>query len=368
MIHTVGRQAAHYGFRFLNSSNKLNTTAQKATHISPPIKPAATLTGALSKLIIFASPQERGLYFMSFNQKNMCMKRYQITIIVLAIFVSACNKGKQETEETAETSVTEEKAAPVTLKLKWETDTLLTTCESVLHDEDQDVLYVSNINGAPDAKDKNGFISKVSMEGQVTEQFWVKGIDAPKGMGLHDGKLYVSDIDRVHEIDTKTGKITKSYTVTGAKFLNDIAVDKEKVYISDSRGGTVYLLENGKVSPWMENLHNPNGLFTENGNLVMALWDDKTLNTVDVSLKEVTKRTDGIENPDGIEAIGDNNYLVSSWNGIIHHIDADWKATVVLDTRGDTVSSADIEYVKSKNLLLVPTFLKNKVVAYEVVK
>ncbi|MEX1240839.1 MAG: hypothetical protein WEB30_14030 [Cyclobacteriaceae bacterium] len=294
------------------------------------------------------------------------MKRYPITIIALAILFSACNKGKQESEET--TAAAMEEKAPVTLKVLWETDTLLTTCESVIHDEDQDVLYVSNINGPPDAKDGNGFISKVSLDGEVTNQFWVRGIDAPKGMGIHDGKLYVSDIDRVHEIDTKTGNISKSYPVAGAKFLNDIAVDNGKVYISDSRGGTVYLLEDGKVSPWMENLHNPNGLFSENGDLVMALWDDKTLNTVDVSSKEVTKRTDGIENPDGIEAIGNNEYLVSSWNGIIHHIDSDWNKTIVLDTRNDTVSSADIEYVRSKNLLLVPTFFKNKVVAYEVVK
>lgn len=302
----------------------------------------------------------------SLNQKYLYMKRYQITVIAMAILFSGCNKAKQESEETT-AAATEEKT-PVTLKVVWETDPLLTTCESVLHDEGQDVLYVSNINGTPDAKDANGFISKVSLDGKVTDQFWVKGLDAPKGMGIRDGKLYVSDIDRVHEIDTKTGKISKTYPVSGAKFLNDIAVDGDKVYISDSRGGTVYLLEDGKVSAWMENLHNPNGLFSENGELVMALWDDKTLNTIDVSSKEVTKRTDGIENPDGIEAIGNNEYLVSSWNGVIHHIDSDWNRTVVLDTRNDSVSSADIEYVRSKNLLLVPTFFRNKVVAYEVLK
>jgi hypothetical protein len=82
--------------------------------------------------------------------------------------------------------------------------------------------------------------------------------------------------------------------------------------------------------------------------------------------QQVTMRTDSVENPDGIEAIG-NGYLVSSWNGLVHHIDADWKRTVVLDTRADSLSAADIEYVKEKKLLLVPTFFKNKVMAYEVV-
>lgn len=294
------------------------------------------------------------------------MKRYPIMTIVVVLLFAACSKPREGAEESSDTA--SEEKAPVTLRVKWETEPVLTTCESVLHDEKKDVLYVSNINGAPDGKDGNGFISKVSLDGKVTEVSWVTGMDAPKGMGLHEGKLYVTDIDRVHEIDTESGKIANTYPVSGAKFLNDIAVDNGKVYISDSRGGTVYLLENGQVSVWMENLHNPNGLFSENGKLVMALWDDKTLNTVDVSSKEVTMRTDGIENPDGIEAIDNNEYLVSSWNGIIHHIGSDWKRTVVLDTRADSVSSADIEYVKSEKLLLVPTFFKNTVVAYEVIK
>jgi hypothetical protein len=82
----------------------------------------------------------------------------------------------------------------------------------------------------------------------------------------------------------------------------------------------------------------------------------------------MTLRTEGIENPDGIEAIDNNEYLISSWNGMVHHIDSDWKKTLVLDTRQDSINSADIEYIKSKNLLLVPTFFKNTVRAYEVKK
>lgn len=295
------------------------------------------------------------------------MRSYQFKsmIVALALLSWACGQQKRESQ-VSETQ--EEEKLPVTLKFKWETEAVLTTCESVLHDEAKDVLYVSNINGAPDAKDGNGFISKVSLEGQVTELSWVKGLDAPKGMGLDDGKLYVTDIDRVHEIDTETGKIARTYPVDGAKFLNDITVDNGKVYVSDSRGGSIYVIEDGKVSTFLSDLQGPNGLYADNGNLLVALWDAKTLNTLDPSSKEITKRTDGIENPDGIEAIGSSEYLVSSWNGIIHHIDSDWNRTVLLDTRQDTVSSADIEYIKSKNLLLVPTFFKNKVVAYEVVK
>lgn len=287
-------------------------------------------------------------------------------MIALAILIAGCNQKKQQTDEAPDQQ--EEVKPPVTLKFKWETEPSLTTCESVLHDEKKDVLYVSNINGAPDAKDGNGFISIVSMDGKVTEPSWVTGLDAPKGMGLHDGKLYVADINSVHEIDTETGKIAKTYRAEGSTFLNDITVDGDKIYISDSRGGSIYVIEDGKLSTFISDLAGPNGLFADNGALVVALWDAKTLNTLDPSSKQITSRTDGIDNPDGIEAIANNEYLVSSWNGMVHHIDADWNKTLVLDTRQDSVSSADIEYVKSKNLLLVPTFFNNTVVAYEVVK
>lgn len=296
------------------------------------------------------------------------MKVYQtLTILVLA-FLLACNQAKHKDESVQEETMNAEQKEPVTLTLKWETEPVLTTCESVLHDEDNDILYVSNINGAPDGKDGNGFISKVSLDGKVTEPQWVKGMDAPKGMGIHGGKLFVADIDRVHEVDIKSGKITRSLPVTGAKFLNDIAVDKGKVYISDSRGGSIYLLEDGNISSFMSDLKGPNGLFTDNKEIVMALWDTKTLNSVDASSKQVTLRTEGIENPDGIEAIGNNEYLISSWNGMVHHIDKNWKKTMVLDLREDSVNSADIEYVKSEKLLLVPTFFKNTVRAYEVIE
>lgn len=295
------------------------------------------------------------------------MNYYKITFMAMSVFLLSCNKPKQEQAEDTQARQ-QEQETPVTLKLKWQTDAVLTTCESVLYDDKNDVLYVANINGKPDGKDGNGFISKVSLDGEVIAESWVKGMDAPKGMGLLDGKLYVTDINRVHEIDTKTGKITKTHTVKNAVFLNDIAVGKGKVFVSDSRGGAIHVIEDGKVTAFLSNLQGPNGLFAENGDLVVAFWDAKTLNTIDISSKDITLRTEGIENPDGIEAIDNNEYLVSSWNGLIHHIDKDWKKTLVLDTRKDSLNAADIEYVKSKNLLLVPTFFKNKVMAYEVEK
>jgi DNA-binding beta-propeller fold protein YncE len=287
--------------------------------------------------------------------------------LALAILILACQTSKQP-EDTSSVDSTEF-ATPVKLTMKWETDTVLTTCESVIYDKANDVLYVANINGDPSVKDGNGFLSKVTLDGKVSEPSWVKGIDAPKGMGIFNGKLYVADIDRIHEIDIATGKISKTYPATGAKFLNDITVDDAGgVYVSDTGGGTIYLIKDGVLSKWIENIASPNGLLAENNQLLVLGFESKVLSSIDVATKQITQKTDSIDNGDGIEAIGGGAYLASSWNGMVHYVGPDFKRTLILDTTADQVSAADIEYIAEKNLLLVPTFFKNKVVAYDLSK
>src|SRR6266542_2766094 len=74
---------------------------------------------------------------------------------------------------------------------KWETEPALKTPESVLFDATGRVLYVSNIDGKePWTKDGVGSIAKVGLDGKVIAAEWVKGLNAPKGLGLHSGKLY----------------------------------------------------------------------------------------------------------------------------------------------------------------------------------
>jgi hypothetical protein len=127
------------------------------------------------------------------------------------------------------------------------------------------------------------------------------------------------------------------------------------------------VLENGKVSVWLEGTNGVNGLLSEADRMVMLSFMGQTLNTIDVG-KQITLRTDSIEFADGVEATGDGGYLVSGWNGTVYYVDGNWDETLLLDTRSDSVSAADIEFIPEKKLLLVPTFFKNKVTAYELTK
>lgn len=293
------------------------------------------------------------------------MKYLNIIALIVVVFFSSCkDKAKKEAEVL---EIEEIKEASLTLK--WTTDTLLTTSESVIYDKKRDILYVSNIAGVPDEADGIGFISKVDLDGKITDVNWISGLDAPKGLGIVGDKLYVTDLTNLVEIDIEAGKVSKTIPVEGSVFLNDITTSADgKVYISDSNGGNFFVYENGTVTQLMEGLAGPNGLLSDGDTFLMALWDEKTLNTVDLATNEITKRTEGIENPDGIEAVGDGSYLVSSWQGMIHLVNADWSKTLLLDTSGEEIGAADIEYIQEKNLLLVPTFYKNGLVAYELNK
>src|SRR5690242_11946145 len=72
--------------------------------------------------------------------------------------------------------------------------------ESAKYDAELDVWYVSNVNGAPGAKDGNGYISRLKGDGTVDSlKFIVSGkngvvLDAPKGLALEADTLWVADI------------------------------------------------------------------------------------------------------------------------------------------------------------------------------
>ena len=72
------------------------------------------------------------------------------------------------------------------------------------------------------------------MGGQVQKLEWVTGFNAPKGMGIYENSLYVSDIDVLVEINTETGEVVSRHPFPNSKLLNDVTVDNSgKVNVSD---------------------------------------------------------------------------------------------------------------------------------------
>jgi sugar lactone lactonase YvrE len=273
------------------------------------------------------------------------------------------------------------KVAPVMVV---KADAGIKTPESVLYDPEGDQYLVSNINGKPDEADDNGFISKVSPDGKVTELKWIDGakpeikLNAPKGLALSPDTLYVSDIDRVRMFDRKTGKPKGEVVVKGATFLNDVAIDsKGTVYVSDSGvkvgkegfepTGTdaVYEIGKGRVAKAVfksKDLARPNGLALVGGHL----WVN-TLGSNEVYQLAADGMHDPIKMPkgtlDGLVALDDGSMLVSSWEA-----SQVWRGkpggtfdVVVPEAK----SPADIGYDSKRHRILIPIFTGDSIEAYD---
>jgi len=255
-------------------------------------------------------------------------------------------------------------AQKATVQKLWATDTILKVPESVLVDDKENCLWVSNIDGAANGKDGKGSISKLSKTGTPINLDWITGLNAPKGMAKYKQELYVADLTELIVIDIKKGVIKNKIKVEGSVFLNDVTVNKNgAVFVSDSRTGKVHRYENNKVTIEAENLQGPNGLLSIDDQLLIL--DRGSLLSLTPG-GTISKIMDGMDpSTDGIEKVAPNQYIVSCWNGIVYFVEAGAQKITLFDTRSEKINSADIGYDAKNKIIYVPTFLKNSVVAYQ---
>jgi sugar lactone lactonase YvrE len=249
----------------------------------------------------------------------------------------------------------------------WETPAIFKVPESVLYDNGEDVLFISNIDGASGEKDGKGHISKVSKEGKMISLEWVIGLNAPKGMATFGNMLYVADVDAIISIEKKTGNIISKTTVPGAKFLNDLTADDNgTLYFSDSETGIIHEMKQDKAPEvFISGRTRPNGVYFYDGRLYFADAGALYTKDTDGTILELAK---GMErSTDGIEPINDNLFLMSAWVGEIYLVNLNGEVTILLSSKNEKINSADIGFDRKNSILYVPTFSDNRVVAYKVV-
>lgn len=248
--------------------------------------------------------------------------------------------------------------------------------ESALYVPEQDLIYVSNIDGEPGAKDGKGFISRVAPDGTIVKRAWISGLNAPKGMAYKNGLLYVSDIDQLLVIDTGNGRVIKRYPALGAKFFNDVAVDKAgRVYVSDTGTNAIWRLAGERFVIWVQEarLNHPNGLLAERGLLVVAPYGTQGesgeagfLLTVNLETKEINYRFGpiGVGSLDGLVPDGQDGYYLSDFehSNVYHvHANGDHLLWVLQEPPG----TADLGLIPGK-LVLVPHMKEGTLSAYKV--
>lgn len=285
------------------------------------------------------------------------MKRIFYATMASALVFTACQSNAKPTPEPKET-------IPAAVTKLWETDTILRTPESVLYDAGGNRLIVSLINGNGSEKDGIGEIAILTPDGKVVNTQFTQGLNAPKGLALHQNKLYVSDIDQVVLINANTGEILKKIGIDTAKFLNDVTVDpRGTVYVSDSRTGTIYTISNDIASEYKHGFNNVNGLNFNDGTL-WVLAHDELKKIHNDSVTTVAKFP--VDAMDGIEIVDDSTFITSSWHGQIFLAKKDGTVTEILNTREEKKNTADIGYDAKTRTVFVPTFFGNTVSAYKV--
>lgn len=260
----------------------------------------------------------------------------------------------------------------------WEA-TGLANPESAYPDVKAGVIYVSNVNGDAVAKDGNGTIAKVTIDGKNVDLNWATGLNAPKGMGVSYGHLFVGDVDELVEIDLKDGKIIAKHAPVGAKLLNDVAVDsKGAVYVADTLANTIFRYADGKVEEWVKSdkFAGANGLAIDGDNLILNTfgklsgkgWETTepgklfSISLADKTIKDLAGGKP-IGNLDALVALGGGNYLVTDWiAGKILKVTPDGTVTTVLEISQGT---SDFGYDPATKIAYIPMMLKNSLVAYK---
>lgn len=317
------------------------------------------------------------------------------SLLLLPIALLACTSGGDSAADTTAAADTAA-AARDTVAAARATGPLDTTArlavvpgfrtpESVRYDAEQDVYFVSNIDGVPNAKDNNGYIARLHADSTgVAPTMLVQGgrngvtLHAPKGMAIVGDTLWVTDIDAVRGFDRRTGAVVATIDLRPLKvvFANDLAAGIDgTLYVTEtgirfdaagrmSHPGTDQVIAiKGRTATTVlggGNLGSPNGIAWDarNARWILGGFAGKELLAWNGTDSVATTIVAGPGGYDGIEALPDGRVLVTSWSDSTVH---ELNGTTLTPLVRNVTAPADIGIDTKRNLLLVPRFQDNRV-------
>jgi len=246
----------------------------------------------------------------------------------------------------------------------WDVQYRLAMPESAVYDEKRNVLYVSN-----NFNDGNEFISKIGLDGTVKVREWITGLNRPTGMAIANDLLYVVERRNLVVINLDSGIVVNKYPVEGAGYINDIAFDDlGHAYISDTRNDAILKFADGAFEVWLtgDEVDNPNALFVDGDRLLYGNYGDGCLKSANLADRQIrTIAHLGREaNIDGLTSDGNGNYIISAFNGRVYSVTPSGATTLLLDTTAPGIFCADLEYIKEKQLMVIPSLFENRLMAY----
>ena len=300
--------------------------------------------------------------YLGVKQLKLMYKQIWIIVFFLAFGLFSCANNGAEAQNDQEQ---EQIANDPTFEMLWSTDTVFKIPESTLYDSERKVIYVSNVNQNPRQKDNNGFISRMNKDGKDIELEWVSGLSSPKGMGLKDTILYVTDVDEMVAININSAEIIKKYPLADVGMLNDISIAPNgTVYVTDMDSSRILVLEDEELILWQDGLNRPNGIYAEDDRILIASNGDGKFLAYDLTSKAMTELGAGFGRSDGIVKTALGKYVVSDWSGEIFLVDGN-NIQSLFSSKAQEIQTADIGLIPDENTILVPTFFDNRVAAYK---
>ena len=260
----------------------------------------------------------------------------------------------------------------------------LQTPQSFLADPSGEFYFISNINGEADAKDNNGFITRLDKAGKITDLHFIQGgqngttLNGPKGMAIVDRLLYVVDVDTLRGFDKETGKAAVivsleerlSHNTNRPITLTDVAYDgNSTLYLSDTDADTIYRVEIARqhavsILTKSSTLAGPAGLAwnSRTGKLVAVSWNKgKILEiTPDGTVSELVSNSffsSRFHNLSGVDFDDWGSMYVSDFSaGKVWRIRPDMKFEVIAEYLS---TPADIGIDRKGHLILVPYYYGN---------
>lgn len=243
--------------------------------------------------------------------------------------------------------------------------------EAVRYDPSQDLYFVSNFSGGGNDRDANGFISKVTTDGEIEDLEFMTGTEghplhAPRGMYITGDTLWAADIDGVHGFHRVSGEQVRFIDFSSLEpgFLNDIAADASgNLYVTDTGASRLYQVEGNNITIVADSLpHAPNGVtYDSSGNrLVLAPWGGEmefyAWNPAEASLELFDQATGG-GNFDGIEFY-EGRLLAASQIDSSLHVIQNGNDSILITMPG---RPADIGLDTRRNQVAVPYIARNAV-------
>ena len=310
----------------------------------------------------------------------------RLAALVGALLVTACGGGEPKAGATDSTMAADTAAPKGPSATAIATVDSLDAPEAARWDPDLKLWWIANINGNPSGKDNNGYLTRLSADGKVDSLKFIAGgrnqvtLNAPKGMVIVGDTIWVADIDHLRGFNRKTGAPVASIRFPGAKFLNDVAVGPDGLYLTDTGvilgpgdqsshpGPDVVFRVAGRTvttAITFDGKPGPNGITWDSAGarFVIVPFGDKAISSWTPGDSTPQKIGEGPGMQDGIEEFGGGRFLVTAW--------ADSSLSVLSEgtftkLAGGVPGAADLGYDPASGRVAVPLLTENKVQIFQI--